>query len=290
MVGRRAALHAMREGCDTLLINTWSCCWLLPSRFQGRCVVYGDIAPPDADRLYFGETNLNARKRFMARRFKRMAETGRVVFAGLSPWCSDNLQTHYGLPQGSTAVVRPPIDLEYWKPTETPKRSDRFDISFVGGQFERKGGPLLLEIAKDPRLSGCHWHLVTSHPGSSTDNVTFYNGLTPDTDSLREIVRSSHLFVLPTKLDCSSLASVEAGAVGVPVVVSNVGGIGDIVETDVNGRLLQSQDPEELIQAILHYRRHDEQRARHGETGRQRAVERNSLQRHLDDFMNLLKG
>jgi len=58
------------------------------------------------------------------------------------------------------------------------------------------------------------------------------------------------LFVLPTRADCFSIASLEAMAAGLPVLVSNVGGISDIIREGETGYLIPPDDYDGLCDRL----------------------------------------
>ncbi len=46
---------------------------------------------------------------------------------------------------------------------------------------------------------------------------------------LRALYAAAHLFVLPTRADCTPMVLAEAGAHGTPVLVTDTGGVGSLV-------------------------------------------------------------
>lgn len=64
--------------------------------------------------------------------------------------------------------------------------------------------------------------------------------------------RAADIFCLPSTMstECYPLAILEAMASGVPVVASDIGGIPDIIENNVNGFLVQPKDEEKLEDAL----------------------------------------
>ena len=58
------------------------------------------------------------------------------------------------------------------------------------------------------------------------------------------------VFVLPSRIEASPNAALEAMAAGVPVVASNVGGIPEAIRTDVTGVLVPPNDAVALADAL----------------------------------------
>ena len=54
---------------------------------------------------------------------------------------------------------------------------------------------------------------------------------------------------------------------GVPVIGTRVGGIPEIIEHGVNGKLVDSEDSAALTAAIMEFARDTESRRKHGEEG-----------------------
>lgn len=78
--------------------------------------------------------------------------------------------------------------------------------------------------------------------------VVFRGAVPPD--QVASVYRSSDLFLLPSYEEAFGIVLLEAMAAGVPVVASRVGGIPDVVEDGVSGKLVPPGDPEALARAI----------------------------------------
>jgi glycosyltransferase involved in cell wall biosynthesis len=68
------------------------------------------------------------------------------------------------------------------------------------------------------------------------------------------LYRDADIFCLPTLADASPIAAVEAMASGLPVVVSNVGGIPELVDDGETGLLVRPNDADDLgskLQVLL---------------------------------------
>lgn len=70
-------------------------------------------------------------------------------------------------------------------------------------------------------------------------------------DDARRLLRQFTLFVLPSYLEGLCTSVLDAQALGVPVVATAVGGVPDIVEDGVTGRLVPARDPGALARAVI---------------------------------------
>lgn len=88
-----------------------------------------------------------------------------------------------------------------------------------------------------------------------------------------EALARMDLFVMPSLGESFGVAAVEAGATGLPVVASRVGGVGEVVADGETGLLVPPGDPKALANAILRLARDPALRQRMGKAARGR-VER----------------
>lgn len=114
-------------------------------------------------------------------------------------------------------------------------------------------------------------------------------GATPH-ERMPELFASAQVAVIPSLMEATSVAALEAMACGLPVVASEVGGLPEIVNADV-GALVPPGDPAALAGAIatlLGDPRHSEK----GRLARQRVVEKWSndrlVERHLEIYEQLV--
>ena len=173
-----------------------------------------------------------------------------TICAAWSNWARRSFVEDYGVEEERTAVVHPGIDLTRWKlPTRAPS-SGLPRLLFVGGDFERKGGSLLLEVLREHFQGRAELDIVTRDPVQEASGVRVHHGLSAGSAPLVELYERADVFVLPTQGDCFSIASMEAMAMGLPVVVSDVGGIADIVEPGASGSLMQPRDGRALRESL----------------------------------------
>ncbi len=71
-------------------------------------------------------------------------------------------------------------------------------------------------------------------------------------DELPRYLNSFDVFLVPSRLDSESfgVAAVEAGACELPCIVSNVGGLPEVIIDSKTGIVVPKEDPQELANAI----------------------------------------
>jgi glycosyltransferase involved in cell wall biosynthesis len=156
------------------------------------------------------------------------------------------------------------------------RRWDGAVALFVGFDFERKGGPELLEAfaavrAARPdaelRIAGPPRPLARTGPGVR------WLGRLPTTDAVAEAFAEATLLVLPSRFDPYPGVVREAMLHGLPCVATRVGGIPEMVADGETGRLVAAGDAGGLAAAWLELLGDPELAERMGRAG-QAAAER----------------
>src|SRR5262249_43995797 len=104
------------------------------------------------------------------------------------------------------------------------------------------------------------------------------------------LYRSASAFVLPTRGDCFSIATLEAMAMGLPVVVSAVGGIPEIIERGENGFLIGPGNGGEMREALEVLSAEPARGRRMGAGGRALVEERFDAKKTADRLFELMVG
>jgi len=118
--------------------------------------------------------------------------------------------------------------------------------------------------------------------GGLQDHVTFLDKVSCR-EELDELYRNCDVFIMPSRFGCWNgrwrgegfgIVYVEAGALGIPTIAYDCGGVTDIVKSGENGILVKQNDIEGLSQTILNLHDHRERIAELGRKARETALSR----------------
>ena len=96
----------------------------------------------------------------------------------------------------------------------------------------------------------------------------------PNSPELIARYQSADVFVLPSEADTFGIAAVEASAAGIPVIVTDVGGVASVVADGVTGFVIQPGDVATLVERLRLLTTDPVLRRRMGIAARQRAEAR----------------
>jgi glycosyltransferase involved in cell wall biosynthesis len=219
----------------------------------------------------------------------RMYRSARILQA-FSHWARRGMIEEYGVNDDKVVVNPPGVNLDFWQPSRVGKGGDNGrKVLFVGGDFRRKGGHLLLEWFRHQAAPDIELHVVTRESVPSAPKLFVYHDVPPNSETLRRLYREADVFVLPTLADCFGIVTVEAMASGLPVIMSDVGGYADMVENGANGFVIRSGDVREMGDAIASVLDAGSRRTAMGLRSRQLAEERFDLKRNASRTLGLLK-
>jgi glycosyltransferase involved in cell wall biosynthesis len=175
-----------------------------------------------------------------------------ALWVPFSEWAGEVIQRECLVPPEKIAAINVGLDLELWHDlpkADTP--NSRPKILFVGGEFVRKGGDLLLDVYAQHFAEDAELHLVTKHPPANLPpHVVTHTDFKANDPRLLQLYADCDLFVMPTRADMSPWVVLEAMASGRPVITTRVGGIPDMVRDGETGLLLPPEDPAALREAL----------------------------------------
>jgi glycosyltransferase involved in cell wall biosynthesis len=167
-------------------------------------------------------------------------------------------------------------------------------VGFVGRLVQEKGILDLLDAAKKvlTTIPNAQFLIVGPYDEEKPD------ALRPDVAARYGVSKQCHflgmrhdmpelyalmdVLVLPSYREGFPRAPMEASAMGVPAVVTDIRGCREAVEHGVNGLLFPVGDSEALADAVLQLLRDDERRKAMGAAGRKMAEERFDEQKVFD--------
>jgi glycosyltransferase involved in cell wall biosynthesis len=293
----RAFRRLRREGpVDAFFYHTQVTALLSPLLASVPTVVSLDATPVNYDSVgeFYGHASggpLEGLKwRLNRNSFRRAA-----ALVAWCRWARDSLVADYGIDPGKISVIPPGVDLDLWpRPTvgaRTEARRGRVPrLLFVGGDFARKGGEVLLEAFRGGLDERCELHVVTQSQLHTSRNLHVYNGVTPNSEVLVRLYAEADAFVFPSLADCAPLSVPEAMGAALPVISTRVGAIPEMVTDGETGLLVPVRDPAALAAAIATLLDGPDLRARMGEAGRRRVEAEYDARVNARRLLDVVKG
>jgi len=134
-------------------------------------------------------------------------------------------------------------------------------ILFVGRGVREKGCQVLIDALPRVRASfpraklviaggGYRQHLVEQAEALGVAQHVYFTGFVPD-DTLLRLYKVADVACFPSLYEPFGIVALEAMAAKVPVVVSDAGGLKEIVEHDVTGTVTWLNNPDSLAWGLL---------------------------------------
>ncbi len=219
-------------------------------------------------------------------------------------------------PRARVEVVHNAVDLERWDPASIDRARARANLGRAGGGelllgvlaqlTPWKGQATAIEALRLLREDGLDAHLLligsAKFVASATrfDNNAYVAGLHAqvadaglqervsflgEREDVPELMRALDILLLPSEEEPFGRALLEAMALGVPVLATNVGGPVEIVEDGREGYLLPPHEPRAWAQAIGRLAASPEQAAQMGRAGRRRVEGEFTIDRHVASML-----
>jgi glycosyltransferase involved in cell wall biosynthesis len=169
-------------------------------------------------------------------------------FTTWSQWAKDSLVNDYGANPDKVSVIYPGTVVSNFAAaaSRAPRKEGPLRILFVGGDFPRKGGDLLLDVFRTHLRGKAELHLVTGADVAPGGGIFVYRGLKPHSPELLERYREADVFVLPTRGDCLAMVLGEAMASALPIITTRVGAHAEAVEDGESGFVIDKDDARAL--------------------------------------------
>jgi glycosyltransferase involved in cell wall biosynthesis len=185
-----------------------------------------------------------------------------------SEWAARSLRELHGLSDDTVRVI--PFGIVPFEPR--PRQAcDPSQITFVGSTLEAKGGRRLLRVFRDRLRERCTLNLVTRDAVAEEPGVRVFADFHPGDPRMIRLLGETSVFALPSEIDKSPYAVLEAMVAGVPVVATRTGAIPEMVTDGVTGLLVEPDDAA-LAAALDRLLADAALRDRMGAAGRERAL------------------
>jgi glycosyltransferase involved in cell wall biosynthesis len=207
-----------------------------------------------------------------------------------SQWAKDSLVRDYGVMADAVTVIPPGATLaNFPDPSARPqRRPGPMRILFVGGDFTRKGGDLLLDVFRQHLRGSSELHLVTAADIASGDGVWVHRGVTPHSPALLALYADADVFALPTRADCFGVVLAEAMAASLPIVTTRVAAIPEAVSDGESGFVIEAGDGEALRDRLQRLASSPDLRTRMGRCSRRIGEERFDMDKNANRIADLL--
>lgn len=174
---------------------------------------------------------------------KIILNSQKYVF-GVTDAVIEQIERDYDVPKNKLKKVQLPFasDLNVFVPS--PNREDNeIRILFVGGDFGRKGGDILLNWFVENYKPGLKMTMLTRKSINTHPEIDFINNVQYGEARHIEIFKNHDIFVLPTKCDAYPSVLGEAACAGLAILTTkNALGAPEIVKNMINGSISNSQE------------------------------------------------
>ncbi len=245
---------------------------------------------------------MDARRRRVALRWAFKASDATVA---VSEDTRVHLIENTGVPEGLVTTIPNGIP-EPSASTEGPVRefgigADEVVLLAVGNLTERKGHIVLLRALRRITEGGCSvpWRLIVAGEGPERERLEAFAresnlqdrihlpGHRSDVDALQA---TAQVTVMPSLWEGLPLAVLEGMFAGNAIIGSSASGIPEAVRDEVDGYLVPPGDDQALATVIRRVLEDDALRRRLGASARERALDRFSIRRMMDDYERLYLG
>ena len=235
-----------------------------------------DMTIPQARRAgHFAVSHLSRTQLDVAEAIqRRRLQEAQHVFA-LCQWTAHSLVHDCGVKPENISVVYAGSNLQLPEGVHEP-RNPR-EILFVGIDWPRKGGPLLLKAFEivHQKFPDAILTVVGCNPKIDQPGVRIEGYLSrSDPVQLERLARCflrASCFCLPSVFDPFPNVLIEAASVGLPAVAIRNGSRAEVIVDGVTGRLVAAADPRELADALIELLSDPERLLQFGRQARERA-------------------
>jgi glycosyltransferase involved in cell wall biosynthesis len=251
---------------------------------RARCFSYHDGNLAESLRSPYAPQKLDPRMVENALAYERRVYHGMTRVFTMSEYLRQSFVRDFGVPPKRVITIGAGINLDAVPAYQEGKRYDGQEVLFIGKDFERKGGWVLLEAfrAVRERCPRATLHLVgpreLSVPPGLAGGVAFHGFLDKDDPAdaarLEGLFRRCCLFVMPSLYEPFGIAPLEAMVHQVPCVVTDRWALREMVTPGETGDLAERGSALDLADKLGALLADPDGLRRLGENGRRLVLER----------------
>ena len=174
---------------------------------------------------------------------ERMALNRSALAIFYTEWAARDAIRYYNLDPAKVRVIPPGpgVDAQFTfeeaRQMVRARPKDRCRLLFVGMEWERKGGDIVIEAAKQLNAAGLPTELMlVGCPRPKKPLPEFVHALGYiDRATLDELHKTSHFMFVPTRAEALGLVFLEASAFAMPSIGTDVGGVPEVIKSGVTG-------------------------------------------------------
>lgn len=209
------------------------------------------------------------------------------------------LTQNYKVDEEKIKVIHNGVDLKLIDSVKTIPTKNR--IIFVGRLIPHKHVDDLLNAFSTILKQIPTAHLTIIGTGTEEENLkklakklrlknTEFLGNMPDYKTVLQEIKRSSVLALPSTREGFGIVLAEANACGVPVIAYDIEGVRDLVQSGVNGILVQQRDINALTTALIQILNNEHTRTSLGNNGRQRVEKLFTWERTADKIEQFYKN
>ena len=199
---------------------------------------------------------------------KKVYEKAALIFT-MSDWLKNSLVTDFGISENKIKTVYAGTNL---KICDFDKNYDGKTILFIGKNFKRKGGEVLLEAFIEVKKEIPDAKLIIIGPNIRiNEKGVEVKGLVNNKEELEEYFKQASLFVLPSLFEPFGIVFAEAFAYKNPCIATNICAMPEIIEEGKGGFVIPPNDPDSLSKRIVAVLKNKELAKEMGEYGFEKA-------------------
>jgi len=204
-----------------------------------------------------------------------------------------NLEKTFGY--ADARVIHNGVDVDLFSPKDIDRQTlnlpeNKTVLLFAGNLSRRKGADLLPSIMK---MLGDDFILLTTSGNRNQSQNTIPHSRDLGHLNLQQLIDAYNLcdiFLLPSRLEGLSLATLEAMACGKPVVAFNCSSFPELVVDGKGGFLPEKDNVEETVERIRYLSREPDLVQKMGSFNRKRVLENFTLSRMTGDYLKLYQS